>query len=98
MESSAVTPDEVRHVAMLARIALSDADVAQFQQQLARILDHVKQLQTLNTDGVEPTSHVLPLTNVLRDDEARPCLSPETVVALAAARQGQCIKAPRVIE
>ena len=95
---SRVTPEEVRHVARLAHIALSDAEVAQFQQQLAHILEYIEQLQTINTDAVEPTSHVLPLKNVLRDDVARPCLPAETVAALAPARQGPFIKVPRVIE
>ena len=93
-----VTPDEVRHVALLARIALSDAEIAQFQEQLERILDHIAQLQSLDTTDVPPTSHVLPLKNVLRDDVVQPCLSPDTVASLAPARQGQFVKVPRVIE
>ena len=95
---SHVTPEEVRHVAALARLALSEAEVAQFQQQLEHMLEYVEQLRALNTDQVEPTSHVLALTNVLRDDTPRPCLAPETVAALAPARQGHLIKVPRVIE
>ena len=93
-----VTPEEVWHVALLARIALSEAEVAQFQPQLERILEYIEQLQALDTAQVEPTSHVLPLSNVLRDDTQHPCLSPATVAALAAARQGHFIKVPRVIE
>lgn len=93
-----VTPEEVRHVARLAHLALSDAEISQFQGELSRILEYIEQLQALDTASVEPTSHVLPLKNVLRDDVVRPSLPPETVVALAAARQGQFIKVPRVIE
>lgn len=93
-----VTPDDVRHVAFLARIALTDAEVAQLQEQLGRILEYVTQLQSLDTTDVPPTSHVLPLTNVLRDDVVRPSLPPETIAALAAGRQGHFIKVPRVIE
>ena len=93
-----VTPEEVRHVAQLARIALSDAEVAQFQQQLERILDHIAQLQALDTVDVPPTSHVLPLTNVLREDVVCASLSPDVVAALAPLRQGNFIKVPRVIE
>lgn len=95
---SRVTPEEVRHVAQLARIALTEAEVGQFQQQLERILEHVTQLQRLNTDQVEPTSHVLPLTNVMREDAPQPCLPSEIVAKLAPARQGPFIKVPRIIE
>lgn len=93
-----VTPEEVRHVADLARIALSESEIAQFQQQLARILDYVAQLRALKTDDVPPTTHVLALTNVLRDDAPQPCLAPDVVAVLAPSRQGQFIKVPRVIE
>ena len=93
-----VTPDEVRHVAELARIALNDAEVAQFQQQLERILEYIEQLRALNTEQIEPTSHVLPLSNVLREDTPQPSLAPDTVVGIAPARQGHFLKVPRVIE
>ena len=95
---SRVTPEDVRHVARLARIALSDAEVASVQPQLERILAYVEQLRAVPTDGVEPTSHVLPLQNVLRDDVVRPGLPSSTVSALAPARQGSLVKVPKILE
>ena len=69
--------DEVRKVAQLARLELSDADLARMQQQLSAILDYVDQLQQLDTDGVEPLAHPLPVQNVFRAGRAgaRPCRS-----------------------
>ena len=95
---SHVTPEDVRHVARLARIALSDAEVAGLQPQLERILAYVEQLRAVNTDGVEPTSHVLPLSNVLRKDEPSPSLGQDAVLALAPAKQPPFVKVPKVIE
>jgi len=64
----ALTSEEVLHIARLARIALSDADVERFTAQLSGILDHFAALAAVDTDGVEPTAHPLPLSNVMRED------------------------------
>jgi len=95
---SHVSPEEVRHVADLARIALSDEEMAVFAPQLERILDYIEQLRQVPTDNVDPTSHVVPLSNVLREDDVGACLPMETVVALAPVRQGPFVKVPRIIE
>ena len=93
-----VTPDIVRQVALLARLRLEGRDLARIVAQLDEILQYVQQLQVVNTEDVEPTSHVLPLTNVLRTDEPRPSLSPEAVTALAPSAQHPFVKVPKVID
>jgi len=93
-----VTKQDVQHVARLARIRLEDAELARFVPQLDEILGYVRQLQSVSTEGVEPTSHVLPLANVTRPDVNRPCLDPEQALRLAPARHNQFVKVPKVIE
>ena len=93
-----VTPEVVKQVAMLARLRLEGQGLTQLVAQLDEILQYVQQLQAVNTDQVEPTSHVLPLSNVLRKDEPQPSLSQDAVVALAPAAQPPFVKVPKVIE
>lgn len=69
-----LTKQEVQHVAILARIALSEADVEKFQTQLSGILDYISQLNEVKTDDVAPTAQVTGLTNVTREDLARPSI------------------------
>jgi aspartyl-tRNA(Asn)/glutamyl-tRNA(Gln) amidotransferase subunit C len=75
--------EQVLHVARLARLRLEDGDVEQMTGELSGILEHVDRIAELDLEGVEPTSHVVALENVLREDEARPSLPRE--VALASA-------------
>ena len=93
-----VTPEVVRQVASLARLRLEGQALTQLAAQLDEILQYVQQLQRVPTDGVEPTSHVLPLSNVLRKDEPLPSLSQDAVVALAPTAHAPFIKVPKVIE
>ncbi|MGL4651469.1 MAG: Asp-tRNA(Asn)/Glu-tRNA(Gln) amidotransferase subunit GatC [Caldilineaceae bacterium] len=81
-----LTPDEVRHVAELAKLSLSDDEVALFGRQLSAILDYADQLSQVDTSHVPPTPYVLPLENVLRDDVARPSLPNEISLANAPAQ------------
>jgi aspartyl-tRNA(Asn)/glutamyl-tRNA(Gln) amidotransferase subunit C len=64
--------DQVLHVALLARLRLSDDEVARMSSELSGILDHVDKISELDLEGIEPTSHVVELENVLRPDEPRP--------------------------
>jgi aspartyl-tRNA(Asn)/glutamyl-tRNA(Gln) amidotransferase subunit C len=75
--------EQVLHVARLARLRLSGAEVERMAGELSGILAHVDRIGEMNLDGVEPTTHVIVLENVLRADEPWPCLPPE--VALASA-------------
>ena len=93
-----VTPEIVKQVARLGRLHLEGQALTQLAAQLDEILEYVQQLQSIPTERVEPTSHVLPLSNVLRRDEPQPCLPQEAVLALAPAAQRPFVKVPKVIE
>ncbi|MBI2964835.1 MAG: Asp-tRNA(Asn)/Glu-tRNA(Gln) amidotransferase subunit GatC [Chloroflexi bacterium] len=75
-----LTPDDVRRVAQLTRIAMTDREVETLQAQLAKVLDHFQSLRQVDTDGVEPTGHATATTSVMRDDETRPSLPREAVL------------------
>ena len=75
--------DQVLHVAKLARVGVTDADVEKFQHQLSDILDHFEVLKNIPTDGVPPTMHTLPLEGVVGADEPRPSLSQAEVLGNA---------------
>jgi len=94
---SSLSREEILHVARLARLEFSPAEIDRFSAQLSGILTYVEQLGELDVSGVEPTSHALPLKNVLREDEVRPSLSPDEVLANAPERIGDCYKVPAVI-
>lgn len=79
----AITRQEVQHVAMLFRMSLSEEEIAKFQGQLSQIIDYFQILQQVDTEGVPPTSHTLPLENVMRDDEPRPSFPAEEILANA---------------
>ncbi len=78
-----LTREQVLHIARLARVGVTEEDVARLQEQLSEILEHFEALRALDTEGVPPTSHPLPLESVMRSDEARPSLSTEDVLANA---------------
>jgi len=79
----AISEEQVRHVARLARLGLSDDEVEPFREQLSAILDAVGKVGELDLEDVEPTSHPLDLVNVLGEDEVRPSLSLEDALANA---------------
>jgi aspartyl-tRNA(Asn)/glutamyl-tRNA(Gln) amidotransferase subunit C len=73
--------DQVLHVARLARLRLTDEALERMPGELSKILEHVEKMDELDLDGVEPTSHVVALQNVLREDEPRPCLPRDKALA-----------------
>jgi aspartyl-tRNA(Asn)/glutamyl-tRNA(Gln) amidotransferase subunit C len=75
--------EQVLHVARLARLRLTDEEVARMGDELSTILDHIEKLNELDLGGVEPTSHVVELENVLREDETRPSLPRENALEQA---------------
>ena len=93
-----VTPEIVQRVARLARLRLEGQALAQMAAQLDEILEYMQQLQAVPTDQVEPTSHVVPLANVLRKDERAVSLPPETVLAMAPAARAPFVLVPKVID
>lgn len=88
---------DVRYVAKLARLALTDEEVDRFGAQLEKLLDHVNALAELDTSLVPATAQVVESRNVARDDAPVPCLDREAVLAGAPQRQGGFFRVPRII-
>ena len=88
---------DVRHVAKLARIALSEEEVVRFGEQLGNLLEHVNVLSELDTASVPATAQVVESRNVEREDDVRPCLPRDTVLSMAPQRQGGFFRVPRII-
>jgi len=95
--SNPLTRADVTHVAQLARLALSEAEVEQFTVQLGAILEYAADVAALDTSGVPPTSHPIPLANVLRPDERRPTLERDVVMAMAPAEEDGRFRVPRIL-
>lgn len=93
-----ISAEQVRWIASLARLELSADEVAHFQRDLSAILDHVNQLQQIDTDGVEPLAHTLELANVFRDDSPRPSLPPGEILANAPNRLDDFYGVPSVLD
>lgn len=89
---------EVRRIAKLARLSLSDEEIRRFAGQLASILDHFEQIESLDTEGVEPLTHALPVANVLREDEVGEGLSHEQALANAPESERECFRVPTVLD
>jgi aspartyl-tRNA(Asn)/glutamyl-tRNA(Gln) amidotransferase subunit C len=92
-----LTRDDVAHLAGLARIDLSEAELDKMVGELGVILESVAKVQEVATDEVEPMSHPLPLTNVTRPDEVRPSLPVEEVLAAAPVAEEQRFSVPRIL-
>jgi aspartyl-tRNA(Asn)/glutamyl-tRNA(Gln) amidotransferase subunit C len=93
----AITRDEVSYLAHLARIDLSEAELDRLAPQLAVIIESVAAVSSVTADDIEPTSHAVPLTNVYRPDEPRPCLPVEDALAAAPAVEQQRFSVPRIL-
>ena len=93
-----ITLQEVEHVARLARLALSEEEKEQMRSQLDRILAYMEKLNQLDTTGVEPTSHVIPMTNVFREDAVVPSLPREEALGNAPDPREGFFRVPRIIE
>jgi aspartyl-tRNA(Asn)/glutamyl-tRNA(Gln) amidotransferase subunit C len=75
--------EQVRHVALLARLGLKDGEEDFYADQLSRILEHIDRLSEVDTESIPPTAQVVEVRNVMRDDEPRPCLPQEVAIANA---------------
>jgi aspartyl-tRNA(Asn)/glutamyl-tRNA(Gln) amidotransferase subunit C len=93
-----IDAQQVRKVAKLARLALSDAEIEEFTGQLGAILGYVEKMNELDTTGVEPLAHCLPISNVFRADEVRESLGTEKTLANAPDRDGSFFKVPKILE
>ncbi|WP_449621743.1 Asp-tRNA(Asn)/Glu-tRNA(Gln) amidotransferase subunit GatC [Robertmurraya sp. Marseille-Q9965] len=95
---SRISTEEVKHVANLARLAVSEEEVQKFTQQLDKIITFAEQLNELDTENVEPTSHVLDMKNVMREDVPAKGLPREEVLKNAPEHENGQIKVPSIIE
>lgn len=93
-----LTEKDVRHVAKLSRLKLSDAEVPQMADKLSAVLDYVSKLNELDVSNVEPMAHAMDMTNVLRDDVEKPGLAIDLVLANAPESSPPFIKVPKVID
>ncbi len=95
---SEISRDQVEHVAKLARLNLTEDETVQYTSQLNSILNFFEKLDELNTDQVEPTSHVLEVYNVMREDEERPSIDREEALRNAPDHEEGQFKVPAVME
>jgi aspartyl/glutamyl-tRNA(asn/gln) amidotransferase, C subunit len=95
---STITNDDVRHLAHLSSLQMSDAEVESLRADIEKIINYINQLDELDTDGVEPTYQVTGLQNVWRDDEIiDSSVSRRQLLALAAEQSDNCVKVPKVL-
>ncbi|HXQ76360.1 MAG TPA: Asp-tRNA(Asn)/Glu-tRNA(Gln) amidotransferase subunit GatC [Acidimicrobiales bacterium] len=97
MTDHKLTRHDAAYVARLARIDLTEEELDLYAGQLAVVLDHAAQVAALDTAGVEPTAHPLPLKNVLRPDEPRPSLDRDAVLDQAPAVEDRRFRVPRIL-
>lgn len=95
---SRISIDQVKHVAHLARLAMTEEEAKAYTEQLDKMISFVELLNELDTEHVEPTSHVLDMKNVLREDKAKEGLPQEEVLKNAPEHQDGYIKVPSIIE
>ena len=97
-EEPKITMRDVEHVARLSRLALTDQEKERMRRELDGILSYIDKLRALDTANVPPTSHAVPMTNVMRDDEPRPSLAQDLMLANAPERSGEFFRVPKIIE
>ena len=93
-----ITMRDVEHVARLSRLALTDQEKERMRRELDGILSYIDKLRALDTANVPPTSHAVPMTNVMREDEPRPSLAQDLMLANAPERSGEFFRVPKIIE
>ena len=98
MTEPKISLKDVEHVARLARLELADADKERMRRELNGILSYIDKLRALDTEGVEPTSHAVPMTNVMREDAPRPSFPQADMLANAPDRSGEFFRVPKIIE
>jgi aspartyl-tRNA(Asn)/glutamyl-tRNA(Gln) amidotransferase subunit C len=98
MADSKITLKDVEHVARLARLELGPEDKERMRRELDGILSYIDKLRALDTEGVEPTSHAVPITNIMRDDLVTPSFPQSDMLANAPERSGDFFRVPKIIE
>ncbi len=98
MSAPKISREEVEHVARLARLSLTDEEKARMGEELSSILGYIDQLREPDTSSVDPTSHAIPMVNVMREDEVRPSYPVEAMLQNAPEREGDFVRVPKIIE
>lgn len=93
-----LTHEQVKHIATLARVGLSEDDIERFSHQLSEILDYFERLRQVDTEGVPPTAHTLSLHNVMRDDIPAPAFGADEILANAPLREGEFFRVRAVLD
>ena len=93
-----LTRDQVVGIAELARLDLTEEELALFREQLSEVLEYAERLQALDTDAIPPTATVLPARNVMRADEPRPSLTREEILANAPEAKDGCFQVQAILE
>ncbi len=93
-----ISKEQVKHIAMLARIELNENEIELYQEQLSKILDYVEKLNEIDTTQIEPTSHVISLSNVFREDKIKPWLSRDEALKNAPDATDKFFRVPKIIE
>lgn len=96
--STPIDPDLVKKVAHLARLAVTEEEVATFSRELGDILEYIEQLNQVDTEGIDPLAHPLAITDITRVDQPHQSLDPEQALSNAPAREGQFFKVPAVLD
>ena len=93
-----LSKEEIEHIAMLARLSLTEEEKELFGEQLSSILDYMEKLNELDTEHIEPTSHVLTLSNVMREDAPRDSIPREDALSNAPDRTDKFYRVPKIVE
>ena len=93
-----LTQEDILKLAKLARLRLSDTEIAKFQEEIGAILGYVEKLNGVNTEGIVPTSHAVPMENSFREDITKPSIGLDKALANAHDRSGSFFAVPKVIE
>ena len=93
-----ITKKEIEHVAKLARISFSEEEKEKFTNEFSGILEFVDKLNEINTDGIEPTAHVLPVQNVFREDIIEQSMDRDKALQNAPSKEAGCFSVPKVVE
>lgn len=93
-----ITRNDVEYVANLARLTLTEEEIEKMTKELGAIIEFANKLSELNTEGIEPTAHVLNIYNVFRNDEVKPSYPREEILKNAPSHDDVCIKVPKIVE
>ena len=93
-----ISSDEVRHLALLCRVAMSDDDVEVMREQMSNILGNISILNQVDTEGIEPTGHSVDLVSVMREDEVATSAERDDILANAPQQEGDFIRVRAVLE